>query len=164
MRISPVLLAIGSLACRTVPVDSAPIAPSEQPPTIATATLSCAPDSGKWALNVGTERWTGGAELRMSTDGLYVEAHPVLSVEAAGDGSADRLELNITFVADFQDVSPGATTAFNCGTPALQGLITVFERDGKTPADCRFFGTDSALFASWDWETCTDSIEVSEGG
>lgn len=98
----------------------------------------------------------------MSADGTYVEQHEVRSVEAEGDGSADRLELKLSFLADFQDVSPGSSTAFNCGTPALQGLVVVYARDGETLADCRVFGDAPSNWSVWSIGDCADDIQVTE--
>ena len=111
---------------------------------------------------MSTERWTGGGTMWMSIDGTYVEAHEVLSVEAEGDGSADRLELKLSFVADFQDASPGSSTAFNCGTPGLQGLVVIYGRDGESVADCRVFGDSPTAWETWAIGACSDAVDVTD--
>lgn len=152
----------GMSACWSNTGESGLTDPSAAPPVIATAAITCASESGKWGLDLTTTNWTGGGNLWMSADGVYVEEHEIRSVEAAGDGTADRLELNLSFLADFQDVSPGSSTAFNCGTPSLQGLVFVYERGGKTTADCRVFGDAPANWATWSFGECADPIEVTE--
>jgi hypothetical protein len=136
--------------------------PSEDPPEIDSASVKCDADDARWVFGVNTRRWTGGGTLWMSTDGSYVEGHEILSVEAESDGSTDRLELKLSLAADFRDVEPGTSTAFNCGTPRLHGLIVVYARDGETMADCRAFGEAAADWPTWGYAPCDQTVPIEE--
>jgi hypothetical protein len=150
------------LACALPPVVDSASAPSDDPPAIATVSVKCDADDAKWSFNITTERWTGGGALYLSVDGDYVEKHAIPSVEAEGDGSADRLELKLALADDFRDVAPNSTTAFNCGTPGLHGLMVVYARDGETRADCRSFGEAATDWDAWGYNSCAETVEIQE--
>lgn len=111
-------------------------------PELASLDIACDVSSAYWSFSALTTAWTGGGAVVMSADGTYIETHNLPSIEAEADGSGDQLSLGLTVVADWRDVSMGSTTAFNCGTPGLWGVVQIFERDGETLADCRSFGAD----------------------
>ena len=151
------------LACSLAHDDSGEIEVPDDPPVIATASVECDPDDAKWRVDLTTEHWTGGGRLWFSTDGDYVEDHRIDSVEAEGDGSADRLELDLSIVADWTDASGGSSTVFNCGVPELTGFLAVYDRDGTTVADCRVLGDAPERWADWKVGTCTDTVTVKAG-
>ena len=114
--------------------------------------MDCDPIHARWTFTAETNAWTGNGQVLLSTDGIYLETHPLDSKSAAGDGSSDSLALYLTVVADWRDVSLGSSTVFNCDEPMLAGILRIFEQDGKTEADCRYFGEDP-----WDrWNLGVD--------
>jgi len=119
-----------------VPSDSAP----PRSPLLTAATEACDPLRARWDFTAEADAWTGNGQVPLSTDGLYLEVHPLDSKAAAGDGSSDSLSTTLSVVADWRDVSLGSTTIFNCKEPGLAGILRIFEQDGKTEADCRYFG------------------------
>ena len=103
----------------------------------------------EWRFEAETDAWTGNGQVLLSTDGDYVERHPLYSTSAAPDGSKDTLALALTVVPDWRDVTPGSTTFFNCLEPALTGILRVFTADGSAQADCRAFGTEPERWGAW---------------
>jgi hypothetical protein len=124
--------------------------PSYGVPAIVSASADCNPQQAQWRFELDTDAWTGGGALLWSANGSWVEEHRLDSKEAADDGSSDHLELALTIVPDWRDQEANASTALNCETPGLGGVLTVFARDGKTVADCRFLGDDQAAFDAWE--------------
>lgn len=149
------------LACPAPFQDSAVLDPAAVNPTITSAAVSCEAAAARWALVVETDAWTGGGSLWLSDDGTYVEQHDFGSYEAAIDGSADRLKLTLAVAESFQEVRAGSSTWFNCGHPALQGLLVVRSRDGAAVTDCRSFGDAPSSWSAWAIGDCADTVEVS---
>ena len=114
--------------------------PPPDVPTILEAAESCDPVYARWNFSAEADAWTGNGQVLLSTDGRYLEVHPLDSKTAAGDGSSDRLALSLGVVGDWRYVSLGTTTVFNCLEPGLAGILRIFEQNGETEADCRFFG------------------------
>lgn len=148
------------LGCPVPEADSGVFEPGEALPTLSEVEVVCDASGPAWLLDLHTNAWTGGGKLWLSTDGAYVEAHPILSKEAAIDGSADHLELKLTIVSDFRDVAAGSRTAFNCGTPELAGLLIVYGTDAETVGDCRAFGELPERWADWGFSACPDEVSV----
>ena len=95
------------LACAAPPVDTGR-EPIEYPsPTITAATAEGDPNEPGWTFEVATDAWTGNGQVYLSADGAYVERHPMYTVGAAYDGSADALRLELGVAADFRDVGEG---------------------------------------------------------
>jgi hypothetical protein len=128
------------------------------PPTITSAAVICDVPSATWTFEVSSAGWTGNGDVRWSTDGVYLEAHPLYSVSAAADGSADRLELSLQVVADWRDAASGSRTAFNCEEPDLAGVL----QDGAQVADCRAFGVAPERWATWDEAVACDTLLAPE--
>lgn len=131
--------------------DSVAIPAKEVPetvPMLVSASYSCDPMAARWSFSAEADAWTGNGQVAMTTDGRYLELHALDSKSAASDGSSDSLALSLTVVADWRDVTLGSSTFFNCEEPGLGGLIRIFEQDGKTEADCRFFGENK--WAEWN--------------
>jgi hypothetical protein len=150
------------LACQSTSPSTSPDEKDLGPPSIVAASYSCDSPSARWSFLVDTDAWTGNGQVVLSDDGDYIEVHPLRSLEAAADGSSDRLTLALGVVADWRDVSLGSTTAFNCSEPGLAGLIRIFATDGQTPTDCRIFGEDR--WASWNFNySCTTPLEKDSG-
>ncbi|MBM4365780.1 MAG: hypothetical protein FJ102_06160 [Deltaproteobacteria bacterium] len=151
------------LACSLAHDDTATYVEEAEAPEISSAKVSCDVDDAEWQVDVATENWTGGGRLWLSTDGEYIEDHGIDSVEAEGDGSADRLELDLDIVADWTEASGGSSTVFNCGTPGLAGFLAIFARDGDTVADCRAFGEEPGRWNQWGVGECATTVEISAG-
>lgn len=154
----PVLLVL--LGCVTSAPDTGVGDVPSTPPTITDITLGCAGESGKWTIDVVTDAWSGGGSLYLSRDGAYVEEHPIYSVESAVDGTMDHLKATLALAADVQDVHEGSSTAFNCGTPDLEGLFVLRDRAGSQITDCRDFGPDPSSWTTWGIGECTETVAV----
>lgn len=148
------------LGCPAPLADSGVASPASVLPAFTEVSVVCDASVPAWAFDLHTDAWTGGGELWMSVDGVYVEAHPFTSAEAALDGSFDHLRFTLAITSDFRDVAAGSRTSFNCGTPALQGLLVVYARDGDTVADCRVYGGDASVWPRWGFPSCADEAEV----
>ncbi len=125
-----------------------------EPPFIETLSMECDVDRERWRLEVETAWWTGGGRLLMTADGEYIEQHAVRSIRAAGDGTSDLLRLDLGFVADFRDVSPGSTTAFTCATQP-SALFVLLDPDGDTERECQLWGPNIAI-----WDDVPDTTEL----
>ena len=151
--------------CGYTPPDVTRTAPEWTVPAIVTATAECSAADAYWAFEATTDAWTGNGQVVLSADGAYVEAHPMYSVGAAGDGSADSQRLALAIIPDWTDVAPGGTTAFNCDAEAISGVLRVYTRDGNAVADCRAFGVDPARWKQWDANvSCSATIELNDTG
>ncbi len=118
------------------------------PPEITSLTWGCDVDAATWSYEVSTARWTGNAYVWMATDGDTWERHPAYSVEAARDGSADRIALSLDIEPDPRDVVVGSSTRFLCSdADALAFLVQVFTADGTAVADCRWWGVEGLVGA-----------------
>jgi hypothetical protein len=148
------------LACPSPARDSGVFDPEDRLAQLTEVAVACDASVPAWKLELHADGWTGGGQLWMSVDGAYMEAHPFVSKAAAIDGSSDRLDVTLTVVSDFRDVSPGSRTSFNCGTPDLQGLLVIYGRDGESLADCRAFGTAPAHWTDWGIGACEDTVTV----
>ena len=144
------------LACTTAAELPATDTGSAAPvPALTAATQSCDIDDAEWHFTAEADAWTGNGQVILSADGLYVEAHGLRSKTADGAGAWDQLSLDLNIVADWRDASPGSSTAFNCATPGLAGILRIFALDGQTEADCRAFGE-----ASWEQWNAGFSCEI----
>lgn len=151
------------VACTSVPSDSASDAvAARSAPTITAATVACDDATATWTFTAKTDAWTGNGDVRFSADGAYVEVHPLMSVSAAADGSADALALALAVVADWRDVVTGARTAFNCDAPDLAGVLRVRTADGASVSDCRAFGAAPERWATWDAGVACDVLLETE--
>jgi len=143
-------------ACRPESLPS--IQDSDYPlPEISSISLDCDEQQARWSLELLANAWTGNGELWFSTDGRYIEVHPIVSIEAAADQSSDQLTLSLQVVSDWKQVELGSTTVFNCHSPGLAGRIRLYAVDGNTEADCRRFGED--LWEAWGYRSCDQVIE-----
>ena len=128
-------------------------------PAILSAKADCDEAEAEWSFQAKTDAWTGNGQVLLSADGVYIERHPMFSTSAAADGSADTLELGLGIVPDWRDVTLGASTVFNCGAPALTGILRVWTQDGEAQAACRVFGEAPERWAAWDLDvTCEDAL------
>ena len=155
------MLLLLSLAC--VPTDWAEESPPFSGDTrITSVDWGCSADADTWTFDVSTEGWTAGGLLSMSTDGLRVEAHEVLSKAAAPDGSSDQLELKLNIIADPREVEEGETTAFVCEAPtraALAYRLVVYDGDTREVADCRVWGQELDWNAAAGYSACDTRLE-----
>lgn len=146
------------LACAAPPVDTGRAAIEYTSPAITAASAECDTYEPGWTFEVATDAWTGNGQVYLSADGAYVERHPMYTVGAAYDGTADALRLELGVAADFRDVVAGSTTVFNCSAAALTGVIQVFERDGRTVADCRAFGEAPERWKEWSASVACETV------
>ncbi|MDP2315384.1 MAG: hypothetical protein Q8P41_20975 [Pseudomonadota bacterium] len=134
--------------------------PTDVPPAITTASVTCDATVPRWTFAVQTDAWTGNGQVLLSTDGEYVEKHTLYSQSAAADGTSDTLELKLTVEPDWRDVTLGSTTVFNCNEPDLTGILRVWTRAGDEEADCRAFGVASERWTTWDASaTCANVLD-----
>lgn len=140
--------AVFVFGCTGAP-DVAPVEVSAIEPTITSASVSCDTSAAEWSFDLRTDGWTGNGLVLLSTDGAYLEQHPIYTVGSEPDGTADHLRLTLGVVPDFRDVVLGSTTVFNCREADLTGLIRVWEQDGETQSDCLVFGDAPERWAEW---------------
>lgn len=146
------------LACAAPPIDTGRTPIEYVSPAITVASAACDPNDPGWTFEVATDAWTGNGQVYLSADGAYVERHPMYTVGAAYDGTSDALRLVLGIAVDFRDVVAGSTTVFNCNAEALTGVLQVFERDGRTVADCRAFGEAPERWKEWSASVACDSV------
>lgn len=136
-------------ACGPTTTDSAtgsPLHPS--PPEIQEFEGSCSVQDGLWSFEVRTLGWTGNGHLYWAMNADYVEKHVLSSIEAASDGSSDRLSLELGIVADWRNAESNSSTSFQCRESTIDTLqmrLVVYDSSGAT-ADCRSLGTDPEFF------------------
>ena len=85
--------------------------PTLSNPIIQTLETECVHQS--WTINVVTEGWTGNGLLWLS-NGEQNERHPLYSISAAEDSSADYLRITLETVSDWRDWQSGSYTRFGC--------------------------------------------------
>lgn len=119
-------------------------------PTIADLSWSC--DGTERTLEVWTDSVTRGGMLWLD-DGARRERHPVPSVLAEADDSADYLRLRLTLIEDPEGMEPGRTSAFLCGERLTRQLYLTSA--AMEPADCvadpDFPGVDGLEACEHDW-------------
>ncbi len=134
-------------------------------PTITSASVTCDERAATWLFEVGTDAWTGNGIVYLSADGAYIETHSLLSTTSAADGSSDTLERSLVIVASWRDVTTNASTAFGCATPALAGVLEVYERTGDARTDCVAFGVDPTRWATWTPDAaCEEMLTQADTG
>lgn len=135
--------------------------PPLPPPEITAAGVECDVPDARWSFQVTANAWTGNGQVLLSTDGVYVERHPMYSASAAADGTSDSLALSLSVQPDWRDVVLGTSTVFNCNEPDLTGILRVYTRDGSEQADCRAFGAAPERWAVWSaGATCETQLET----
>ena len=103
-------------------------------PIITETEWTCEDDN--WSIVVSTEGWTGNGLIWLGDSNRY-ERHPIYSVEAASDGSADRLRINLTATADWRDTQSGSLTGFYCEEKERLSLfITIHHPQTLETSDC----------------------------
>jgi hypothetical protein len=149
--------------CTSTPsLDSAAPSPfHEGQPTISDVEWGCSLEEMEWEYTVRTQQWTGAGWLRMAKSPQYSELHRIPSVEAAGNGSRDRLYLSLDVAQDWRTASSGRSTAFRCrDLSVLSYLITVYDTSGETVTDCRTWGADPELWLRMESvHDCTTLLE-----
>jgi hypothetical protein len=160
--VRPCAALVFAVACVNHADDAVDTSLSAAAPTIVTASAECDTEKATWTFAVTTDAWTGNGQVVLSTDGDYVEKHTMYSSSAAADGSADSLELSLSVVPDWRDVTLGASTVFNCGEAGLTGILRVWTRDGDDEADCRAFGDAPERWDTWDAGVRCENVLSSE--
>jgi hypothetical protein len=142
MRVLCCLALLG--ACRWPPIDREPdVTVKLTIPEISSLSLTCDTEKERWQLDVTATSWTGGGGFWWSTDGVYIEAHDVLSRKAAEDGSFDELRLRLDIVADWRWAEANQSTPFLCASGPV-GRFVLFDLEGKV-VDCEDVGVANWL-------------------
>lgn len=137
-------LLLALVACGpTLPSGSGPTS-DLRVPHIVDARLECDPETATWLLEVHTDAWSGGGSSAWTTDARYVEVHPVPSVAAASDASADLLRLVLPVVVDWREARPGGGTDFDCASEP--DVLLVLNDVRGEPVDCRQWGPDPEIW------------------
>lgn len=163
MRSELLILLVGC-AARAPSTDAEDSATPRATPAITNLEWSCDPSAATWSFALDASAWTGGGNLWMAKDPDRVERHRVPSVSAEGDGSADRLSLTLSTVADWRYQTSGASTVWRCAEEAaLSFQIAIYTSDGDDRADCRTWGADPMLWDRVDDVTdCANVLEVAD--
>lgn len=140
-----------------MPPNVVPEVPAWTVPTLVSVAVTCDGDAATWTFEAETDAWTNNGQVLLSADGAYIERHDLYSVEAALDGTHDRLKLVLEVVPEWRDVTLGTSTVFNCETPELAGVLRVYARGSKDVADCRAFGEAPERWSTWDPEVACAS-------
>jgi hypothetical protein len=113
----------------------------DENPSISDVTWSCDPEEGSWSFTVKTEHWTGGGWVWLGVSPSNVESHKLRSVDAAADGSDDKLKLELDIKEDWRDASRNSSTRWLCSDePRLSFMVTVYDPSGSDVEDCRTWG------------------------
>ena len=67
----------------------------EAAPAIESIDWACDAESNEWTFEIRTQHWTGGGWIWMGKSHTNAEGHRIRSVEAAADGTSDRLKLTL---------------------------------------------------------------------
>jgi hypothetical protein len=117
-------------------------------PAIETIDWACDPEANEWTFEIRTENWTGGGWIWMGKSESNAEGHRIKSVEAAADGTTDRLKLSLDIEEDWRDASRSSSTRWLCSdTPQLSFLSTVYGPRGDEVEDCRTWGLQPQLWS-----------------
>jgi len=138
-------------------------------PTIKDIEWTCDAEANEWTFQVRTHNWTGGGWVWMGKSESNAEGHRIKSVEAAADGTSDRLKLTLNIEEDWRDASRGSSTRWLCSDiPQLSFLSTVYDARGQTVEDCRTWGLLPELWSridsAHDCETALDWPEAMDTG
>lgn len=123
--------AAGCLAPRDpLPDTGTTAAPTSLPlPDLEYVSIACRPREGLWRMQLRTSGWVGRARTYWTTDGIYVEAHNLLSHAYDPDGTGEVLFLDLPVAPDLSLVESGGATAFSCGDdPSILWTIAPPER------------------------------------
>ncbi|MEE2749966.1 MAG: hypothetical protein VX519_00935 [Myxococcota bacterium] len=134
-------------------------------PEIESVSSNCSSTEDKRTIEVQTRGWTGGGRVSFTIDGRNIEEHPLQSVEADAHGQWDTLRVELTIVADPQQVSKGSSTALLCEPETEEALSTrlaVFSPDSREEADCRVWGPDQTWEIIGEYPACDRVLEESE--
>lgn len=145
-----------SPACRIPPADTE-VRPDVvlTPPELEDVALTCLPDEEVWELEVTATSWTSGGILSWTVDGDWLEQHVVRSVEAAPDGTSDRLRIRLAMVIDPAYQAPASSTLFRCpDLPTAQ--FDVYDLDGNR-TDCLRWGPQPELLDTDGVSSCASS-------
>ena len=121
-------------------------------PSITDIDGTCSVDAQTWTFDVTTNAWTANGNLYLAADTLYLERHPLTSIEAAADGTADHLQAQVAIQADWRDASPGSATAFQCNPSTWETLnfrVVVYTPGTSDVGDCRSWGPAPSNFDSF---------------
>ena len=155
-------------------LDSASLEPGdphpyhEDPPSISDVAWSCDPEEGSWAFTVNTDNWSGGGWVWFGVSPSNVEGHRLRSVDAAADGSSDKLTLELDIKEDWRDASRNSSTRWLCSDePRLSFMVTVYDPSGSGVEDCRTWGHRPTLWndidAAYDCDVVLDVPEEDTG-
>lgn len=161
------MIPLALLGCISPQATTQPPDPlSGEPPVITALSWSCDDKRSQWTLTVLTQWWTGGGRAWVARDDDRYEEHQVRSVEAAGDGRTDTLELTLDVVADWRDATSGSSTGWRCSdAPTLTFQVAVFDVTGSQQTDCRTWGAQPDLWDAFvDVDTCETLLDTADTG
>lgn len=137
----------------------------DDPPEITDLSWSCSVDEETWTFAVDTAGWTANGTLYLAQATDYVESHTIRSQEAAADGSADHLELELAIEPDWREVTSGSSTAFACNASTEAALcfrVVVYTPGTEEVSDCRSGGADPTLFDEVEGIPACDEVWTGE--
>ena len=120
----------------------------EGDPSIESIDWDCDTEENKWTFEINTEQWTGGGWVWMGKSSTNAEAHKIKSIEAAADGSSDRLKLTLHIEEDWRAAARGSSTRWFCSDiPELSFLSTVQDARATRITDCRAWGLAPSMWS-----------------
>ena len=122
-------------------------------PHITDLSWSCSVDEETWSFEVLTDAWTANGNVYLAQTAAYLERHPLSSIEAAADGTSDRLVAEVDIVADWRDAAPGSGSAFACNDTTeatLDFRVVVYVPGTSDEGDCRTWGPDTTVFDTFE--------------
>ena len=139
------MIALFLLSCLPQPSLTPATEPaSTRTPTIEGVKLSCLND--EWNIEVNATSWTGNGRWWIGVTETTIEEHPIYSVGAPADGSADTLYSSLISIADWRDIVAGESTRWFCNDlEQISIAVAIFEgAAGRTNqlADCVEIGED----------------------
>ncbi len=145
------------LGCSNSTVDSDLVSWSLDDPVVTETELNCEDD--EWTVIVQTEGWTGNGLVWIGSNERY-ERHPIYSIEAADDGTTDRLRIQLTSTADWRDAQSGSLTGFYCSEKEeLSVYIIVRHPQTLDISDCVQLDGElsepDSIWGSVDLPSCT---------
>jgi hypothetical protein len=125
--------------CVALPPADLPDPVRSRAPRFTAWSLACERAEERWVLEAEADAWTAGVRLTWTATDAPIEVHLARSVEAAPDGSADRVRLALPIAADPRDAAPGAATRFTCNDD-VGAVLELLELDAETASDCVTWG------------------------
>jgi hypothetical protein len=149
------------LACTSFPLKATESGPDYTgEPTITAVRWSCDAEDNRWVFTVDTEQWSSGGRVWLGRSSVSNESHPLASIEAAGDGSADQLQIKLSVATDWRTANSGSSSQYTCEDKwNLSYIITVHDTEQGHTTDCRLWGAEPEMWGRVDVApTCEKSL------